>query len=259
MNKMTLNFDFFNQWVEQKLGIQLDAYKERQMQRRIGNIMQTTGVTTLEAYAKLLEKDPQARQNFLSHITINVTEFYRNKELFAAFEKHILRKSQEVNAMKIWSAACSIGSEPYTLAMILNNNNINQAKIVATDIDENCLARGRAGLYKANEIKNIPTQELKKHFTIIDENYQAQSHLKQRIQFKKHDLLVDSYEKKCDVIVCRNVTIYFKNEARDAVYQKFSDVLEPGGILFTGATETINFSERFGLEKIDSFIYRKIE
>ena len=83
--------------------------------------------------------------------------------------------------------------------------------------------------------------------------------MKQRIQFKKHDLLVDSYEKKCDVIVCRNVTIYFKNEARDAVYQKFSDVLVPGGILFTGATETINFSERFGLEKIDSFIYQKIE
>lgn len=256
---MTLNFEFFNQWVEQKLGIQLDAYKERQMQRRIGNIMQTAGVNTLEAYAKLLETNHAARQEFLSHITINVTEFYRNKDLFEAFEKQIIRKSEAGKMMKIWSAACSIGSEPYTLAMILNNHNIRQAQIVATDIDENCLARGRSGLYKANEIKNIPTAELKKHFSAVGEDFQAQPNLKQRIQFKKHDLLVDSYEKKCDVIVCRNVTIYFKNEARDNVYQKFSDVLEPGGILFTGATETINFSERFGLEKIDSFIYQKMQ
>ncbi|MEG0293556.1 CheR family methyltransferase [Enterococcus sp.] len=255
---MTLNFEFFNQWVEQKLGIQLEAYKERQMQRRIGNIMQTAGVSTLEAYAKLLETNPQAKQEFLSHITINVTEFYRNKDLFEAFEKQIIRKSQEGKALKIWSAACSIGSEPYTLSMILNNHNIRKAQIVATDIDQNCLVRGRSGLYKASEVKNIPSDELKKHFTVVNDDYQAQAHLKQRIQFKKHDLLVDPYEKKCDVIVCRNVTIYFKNEARDAVYQKFSDVLEPGGILFTGATETINFSERFGLEKIDSFIYQKI-
>ena len=78
------------------------------------------------------------------------------------------------------------------------------------------------------------------------------------VMFKKHDLLKDRYESNCNIIVCRNVTIYFKNDARDEVYQKFADALVPGGILFTGATETINYCENFGLRKIDSFIYEKM-
>lgn len=255
---MALNFDFFNQWVEQKLGIQLDAYKERQMQRRIGNIMEASGYQTLESYAKYLEKDPVAKQEFLSHITINVTEFYRNKELFDAFEKQIISISKDTPNLKIWSAACSIGSEPYTLSMILKNNQIAKGKIVATDLDQDILKRAKEGNYTENEVKNVSTVDLKNHFTLEDKKYQVKPHLKVPIQFKQHDLLKDRYEEKCHIIVCRNVTIYFKNDARDEVYQKFSDVLEPGGILFTGATETINFSEKFGLKKIDSFIYQKM-
>lgn len=255
---MALNFDFFNQWVEKKLGIQLEAYKERQMQRRIGNIMEAAGYTTLEEYAKHLEKDPVAKQEFLSHITINVTEFYRNKELFEAFEKQIIALSKETPNLKIWSAACSIGSEPYTLSMILKNNQISRGKIIATDLDLDILKRARAGRYTTNEVKNVSPADLQAHFTEEEKEYQVKPHLKAPIQFKQHDLLKDKYEPKCNIIVCRNVTIYFKNEARDEVYQKFSDVLEPGGILFTGATETINFSERFGLKKIDSFIYQKM-
>lgn len=255
---MALNFDFFNQWVEQKLGIQLDAYKERQMQRRIGNIVEASGHTTLESYAKHLERDPVAKQEFLSHITINVTEFYRNKELFEAFEKQIIEVSKETPNLKIWSAACSIGSEPYTLSMILKNNQIARAKIVATDLDLDILKRAREGRYTKNEVKNVSDADLAAHFTEIEKDYQVKPHLKAPVQFKQHDLLKDRYEPKCNIIVCRNVTIYFKNEARDEVYQRFSEVLEPGGILFTGATETINFSERFGLKKIDSFIYQKM-
>ncbi len=256
---MSLNFEFFNQWVEQKLGIELNAYKERQMQRRIANIMDTAGEKTLEGYAKLLEKDNVARQEFLSHITINVTEFYRNKDLFETFEKQVLKLNETNPRLKIWSAACSIGAEPYTLSMILKNNQLKQAKIVATDIDTHCLKRAKAGVYKESEIKNISSKDLSQHFTTTDnKEYQVKEHLKTPIVFKRHDLLKDRYEDKCHVIVCRNVTIYFKNEARDEVYQKFSEVLEPGGILFTGATETINFSEKFGLKKIDSFIYQKM-
>lgn len=254
---MALNFDFFNQWVEKKLGIQLDAYKERQMQRRIGNIVEASGHTTLESYAKHLEQDAVAKQEFLSHLTINVTEFYRNKELFDAFEKQIVALSQTTPELKIWSAACSIGSEPYTLSMILKNNQISRAKIVATDLDVDILKRARTGRYTQSEVKNVPTTDLAQHFTAIDQDYQVKPHVKLPVHFKQHDLLKDRYETKCHIIVCRNVTIYFKNEARDEVYRKFSEVLEPGGLLFTGATETINFSERFGLKKIDSFIYQK--
>ena len=118
---MAMNFDFFNKWVQDNLGIRLEAYKERQMQRRIGNIMQTTGAKTLEEYAKILSKDSKAREDFIEHLTINVTEFYRNKDIFDEFED-VLKKIVVKNTSrpKIWSAACSTGAEPYTLAMILD-------------------------------------------------------------------------------------------------------------------------------------------
>ncbi|MCD5002862.1 protein-glutamate O-methyltransferase CheR [Enterococcus saccharolyticus] len=256
---MQLNFDFFNKWVKDKLGIQLDAYKEKQMQRRIANIMESHNIKTLEAYAKLLERNADAKQEFLEHITINVTEFYRNRDLFEVFEKNLVALNKTFPRMKIWSAACSIGAEPYTLAMILQKNKINGAKIIATDIDRTILQKAKTAIYKPNELKNMPPAEKTEYFTKLSaDQYQLKDNIKRQVMFKRHDLLKDRYEDKCHVIVCRNVTIYFKNEARDEVYRKFADALVPGGILFTGATETINFSEKFGLKKIDSFIYQKM-
>lgn len=256
---MQLNFDFFNQWVKNNLGVQLDAYKEKQMQRRITNIMESRGAQTLEAYAELLEKDSIAKQEFLEHITINVTEFYRNRELFDTFEKNLLILQQKFPRLKIWSAACSIGAEPYTLAMILQKNKIQTAKIIATDIDRAILQKAKAAIYKPSEIKNIPIADRELYFNQLSATeYELKDTVKNQVIFKTHDLLKDRYEENCQVIVCRNVTIYFKNDARDEVYHKFSQSLVPGGILFTGATETINFSENFGLKKIDSFIYQKM-
>ena len=223
---METDFVVFNQWVSDRLGVQLAAYKESQMQRRILTIMEHSGAKNLQEYQRLLEKDVVAREAFLAHITINVTEFYRNKELFDAFEKTLLTKIVPQFALpKIWSAACSIGAEPYTIAMLLEKNRLATPTVLATDIDQQILTKAKQGVYREHELRNVPIEELA--------NY-------------------------CHVIVCRNVTIYFKSDARDEVYQKFSDALVPGGILFTGATETINFSEKFGLKKIDSFIYQKI-
>ena len=140
-----LNFEFFNDWVEKKLGIQLNSYKQKQMQRRIGNIMHTTGAKTLEEYAQILTRDKAARDAFVEHLTINVTEFYRNKEIFESFEETVKKIILPKYKMpKTWSAACSIGAEPYTLAMILDQNQI-KGKIVATDIDKVILDKLRPG------------------------------------------------------------------------------------------------------------------
>ncbi|WP_010580530.1 CheR family methyltransferase [Liquorilactobacillus vini] len=257
---MELNFDFFNRWVQIKLGIKLSDYKQRQMQRRIGNIMRETGAQTLEEYAHILERDKTAREAFVEHLTINVTEFYRNKELFKNFEKQLLETViPNVSAPKIWSAACSDGAEPYTLAIIAEKNHLLGTKIVATDIDDDILKKAHAGIYRKDQVKNLSLQDLKKYFDQVDDShYQIKQFLKKRIVFKKQDLLKNIYEQDCNVIVCRNVTIYFKPEVRDQVYQKFSESLAPGGILFSGATEAINFPEQFGLRKIDSFIYQKV-
>lgn len=257
---METDFVVFNQWVSDRLGVQLAAYKESQMQRRILTIMEHSGAKNLQEYQRLLEKDMVSREAFLAHITINVTEFYRNKELFDAFEKTLLTKIVPQFALpKIWSAACSIGAEPYTIAMLLEKNRLAAPTVLATDIDQQILTKAKQGVYREHELRNVPIEELANYFEVKERNtYQIKPELKRKVHFKKHDLLKDPYEKNCHVIVCRNVTIYFKSDARDEVYQKFSDALVPGGILFTGATETINFSEKFGLKKIDSFIYQKI-
>lgn len=253
-----MTFEKFNQWVLENFGIQLDAYKEGQMQRRITNIMLTSGAKDLKAYSELLAYDQKAKQAFLEHITINVTEFYRNKVIFDGFSKILTQQIfPQFSKPKIWSAACSVGAEPYSIALVLEKNQLTAPKILATDIDHSILKQAQAGIYRATELKNVSKQELAQFFTLNSEGYQVKPIVKNRVLFKRHDLLRDPYEKQ-HVIVCRNVTIYFKPEARDAVYQKFSDSLVKGGILFTGATETIPFSEQFGLKKIDSFVYQKM-
>jgi len=257
---MDTEFALFNTWVEQTLGIRLADYKENQMQRRILTIMAHSGANNLQEYQQLIVADPTVKAAFLSHITINVTEFYRNKVLFDAFERILTTQILPANTSpKIWSAACSIGAEPYTIAMILAKKQVTTANVLATDIDTVILNKAKQGIYRAHELRNVPAEELERYFTPMEKNqFQIKPALKRQILFKQHDLLKDRYERNVDVIVCRNVTIYFKSDARDTVYQKFSDALVPGGILFTGATETINFAENFGLKKIDSFIYQKI-
>lgn len=255
---MILDFAFFNQWTKHTLGIDLESYKEKQMQRRIKNIMETHGAHSLVEYAQLLEKEPLLRQQFLEHLTINVTEFYRNPELFERFEQQLLLLAEQFPLLKIWSAACSTGAEPYTVAMILKKQKINSARIIATDVDQTILQRAKNGIYKNNELKNIsPIEKAACFDALSNDSFQIKKDLKQNVHFKRQDLLKDPYEANVQVILCRNVTIYFKSQARDDVYQKFSDALVPGGILFTGATETINFCEKFNLTKIDSFIYQK--
>lgn len=257
---MTQNFIFFNKWVQENVGIDLDNYKERQMQRRITNIMNSTGAKTIEDYARILEKDRDAYNAFVKHITINVTDFFRNKEIFETFERCFMQKVvPRFEHIKLWSAACSTGAEPYSLAMILNKNKVRNTSILATDIDDNILARARQGEYAKAELTKVEPGDLLKYFSEIGpDRYAVNKEIKKYVSFEKQDLLGTKYPKNVQVIVCRNVTIYFKLEARDEVYRKFSEALSKGGLLFTGATETINEPSKFNLEKVDTFIYRKV-
>lgn len=255
-----MDFDYFNDWVKKELKIDLHAYKEKQLQRRITTVMKNSGAKDLEEYAALIKKDEVIRRTFLDYITINVTEFYRNKDLFIEFESILLNslipKFKDIN---IWSAACSNGSEPYTLSMILDKNNIRpKSKILATDLDDGILEKARLGAYKENELKNIDQKDLDKYFRLEDGSYHIDSKIKNMVNFEKHDLIVDRYKKGFHAIICRNVTIYFKNETKDDIYRKMNEALVPGGLFFIGATESIYNPGEFGFKKLSTFIYEKI-
>lgn len=257
---MTWNFEQFYNWAERTLNLDLHSYKEKQLQRRINTIMTRSGAASLREYSGLIVENPDIKQDFFDYITINVTDFFRNENLFDEFEKLLIEELHpEFGQLKIWSAACSIGSEPYSLAIIMENQRIPlKEKIIATDIDDKILERAREGIYNENELKNVSDQMITQYFTKEGKKYHLKPIIKDYVRFSKHDLLLDPYEKNIHVIVCRNVMIYFKEEAKSEIYRKFSESLVTGGVLFTGATESIHDPGQYGLEKAGSFMYRKM-
>ena len=160
--------------------------------------------------------------------------------------------------MKIWSAACSTGEEPYTLAMILLKHlKPHQFQIIASDLDENVLSKAKIGVYNEKAIKDVPKELLSKHFKQEGSIYKVNEDLKRQILFKRHNLLLDSYEKNVDIIVCRNVLIYFTEEAKVEIYTNFSKSLNPNGVLFVGSTEQIFHAEKYSFTSDETFFYKK--
>ncbi|MGL4773750.1 MAG: CheR family methyltransferase [Clostridium sp.] len=255
-----MNFEEFHKWVHRELGVNLTAYKPDQLNRRIESLMTRVGAKNLSEYSTMIKTDLEQKQKFLDFITINVTEFFRNPELFKQLEDQLRDNLlQPGKKLKIWSAACSTGCEPYSIAMILNKLTPGvRHTIIATDIDNTILSKAKAGEYIENELKNVPSSDFQKYFEKKDKVYCLSNDIKSKVTFKKHDLILDRYDSEFDLIVCRNVVIYFKTEVKNEIYNKFKMALKPGGLLFVGATESIYNYKEFGFEKISTFIYRKI-
>lgn len=160
--------------------------------------------------------------------------------------------------LKIWSAACSTGDEPYSLVMALSKHvPLNQIHIIATDIDKQVLEKARVGLYNAKSIANVPDEFKRKYFTKIGSSFQISNEIKRHVEFKEHNLLRDAYPSNCDMIVCRNVVIYFTDEAKEEIYIKFNKALKDKGILFIGSTEQIMNYKELNYERSSSFFFIK--
>ena len=161
--------------------------------------------------------------------------------------------------LRIWSAACSTGDEPYSLAMVLSDFlPLSQVQILATDMDAEVLAKAKAGCYTGQSIKGLP-QRYRDKFLEKDEHgiYRVSNKLKSCISFKQHNLLKDGYPQRVHLIVCRNVMIYFTEEAKERIYRRFSDSLCKQGILFVGSTEQIIGAKKYNFQGIQSFFYEK--
>ncbi|WP_027625850.1 CheR family methyltransferase [Clostridium lundense] len=255
-----MDLEYFKEWVFKEFKIDLKAYKPNQLHRRILSLMSRVGVGTVEEYIELLKKDKDQRQKFLDFITINVSEFFRNPEIFNDLRNKIKTELLPKNKnLKIWSAACSIGAEPYSIAMILDEiAPTGRHSILATDIDNTILERAKRGCYADSEIKNVSNEQINKYFKKKEDFYEIDSKIKSMVTFKKQDLILDRYDTGFDLIVCRNVVIYFNADIKDKIYKKFSESLKKDGLLFVGATESIYNYKDFGFEKASTFIYRKI-
>lgn len=254
------NYEKFKKDVLALTKIDLNCYKEKQMRRRIDTLITKNSITTYDDYLALIKRDKDKFEQFVNFLTINVSEFYRNPEQWKILDQEIFPKLIEKfgKRLKIWSAACSTGDEPYSLVMALSRFvPLSNIKIIATDIDKQVLDTARMGIYNEKSIASVPDDLKKKYFTKIGNSYQISDEIKRCVEFKEHNLLKDPYPNNCNLIVCRNVVIYFTEEAKDEIYKNFSSALAKGGVLFIGSTEQIMNYKDLGYSRSKSFFFEK--
>lgn len=255
------DYEYFKGAVFALTQIDLNAYKEKQMKRRIDTLIGKNGITGYEKYIQLLKENREKFDEFVNYLTINVSEFYRNPEQWELLDKEIFPEliNRFGRNLKIWSAACSTGDEPYSLVMALSRHlPLSQIKIIATDIDKQVIAKAKTGLYSEKSVLSVPRDLKEKYFTKIGPSYQISKEIKARVEFRQHNLLKDTYEKNCDLIVCRNVLIYFTEEAKEEIFRKFYDSLKTGGSLFIGSTEQIINYKEMHYKRKNSFFYERV-
>lgn len=257
---MAYDYEYFKKAVLDLTKIDLDAYKEKQMKRRIDTLIAKNKITGYDNYVAALKKDNRMFEEFVNYLTINVSEFYRNPDQWQIMDREIIPDMirRFGKNLKIWSAACSTGDEPYSLVMALSRHlPLNQIKIYATDLDKQVIAKAKTGLYVEKSIASVPDDFKKKYFTKVGPSYQISNEIKSRVEFKEHNLLKDAYPTDYHLIVCRNVLIYFTEEAKDEVFRKFQKSLKSGGFLFIGSTEQIINHKEIGFDRRNSFFYEK--
>ncbi len=257
---MEMSYEAFESKVFAMTGIDLCSYKEKQMKRRIDALIRRHGCPGYPEFLELIRKDKAVFEDFISYLTINVSEFYRNPDQWDYMDKVVFPEliSKFGKDLKIWSAACSTGDEPYSFVMALSKHiPLEKIKIHATDIDKQILAKAKLGLYDEKSIAGVPGEFKIKYFEKIGNSYKIKDCIKNRVEFSQHNLLADKYPTGYHMIVCRNVLIYFTDPAKDEIFKKYYNTLVKGGFLFIGSTEQIvNYSD-IGFLRKNSFFYEK--
>ena len=253
--------------VKTLLNLNLDYYKDEQMKRRLDSWLVRSGASNWVEYFQRVRADINERSRFRDYLTINVSTFFRDPDRWQSLRdliiptllKEALSLRPKDTGLKIWSAGCSIGVEAYSLAILLEElSPTRRHKIMATDFDQSALKKAKAGgPYSFEEIQNLNPAQKTAYLQPDGPPFYIKLALAKRIEFKEHNLLDDPYPGEMDLIICRNVVIYFTSKTKDALYRKFFAALRQGGILFLGATEIIPRPHEFGLRSIGISLYKK--
>ena len=252
-------YEKFLENLRRSLNIDLSGYKRPQMERRINTLMRTLRQPDYDSFITTMKTDRRIFERFIEHLTINVSEFFRNGPQWDVFQEKILPMLlAQTGSLKIWSAGCSTGEEPYTLAMILTElAGKGNHTILATDFDDRVLKKAVAGVYSKRAAAGVPEPYLNKYFVPVGDDYRVRGELTRMITFRMHNLLRDPFPTQVDLIVCRNVVIYFTEETKRQLYKKLYGALRPGGILFMGSTEQVIQAREIGFDPVANFFYRK--
>jgi chemotaxis protein methyltransferase CheR len=235
-------------------GLNLAAYKRSQVERRVLTFMQREGFDDVQRLLAALRADPDLYQRFHTHLTIHVTEFFRDRPYWTTFEQILRRAAQSYWA--VWSAGCSWGAEAVTMALILEHVG-KRYTIWATDSDETVLEQARRGRYAPQAVEKVPPVYRRYLRCDETEGWRVEPGVWQHLRFDQHDLVSDPVPGRYHVVLCRNLLIYFERDVRWALLRKLADALEPGGYLLLGATETFLEAGDFGFQVMAPSLYQK--
>jgi len=232
----------------EKDGFDLDSYKDKCIQRRISFRIRTSGCKSVEEYIGLLKKKEDEVKNLLNALTINVTEFFRNLSTFDKLREvvfpDIFVTAERIGTVNIWSAGCASGEEPYTVAIILKQFFPEELKrfnisITATDVDEGILQKAAEGIYPKDRVVGVEPGLKARFFQEDRDRFRLSDEIKKMISFKKEDIFQEGMHKDKDLIICRNLLIYFSREKQEWVLNEFWKALKPGGFLILGRAEIL--------------------
>lgn len=262
-------FKQFSDFIKANYGIHFKDEKKALVAGRLNNVLSSMNINSLKEYMNYVvaDKTGQAASTMLDKITTNYTFFMREAEHFYYFRDVVLpylAKTVRDRDLRIWSAACSTGEEPYTLAMLIDeffgpNKGMWDTKILATDISSRVLSEAKAGIYANERLSDVPevwkNRYLKK---CDDEKYIISEKIRDEVIFGNINLMdsVFPFKRKMHVIFCRNVMIYFDNETRDKLVERLYDITESGGFLFIGHSEGLN-REKTRYRYVMPAVYRK--
>ena len=250
------DFEQYRALIYKESGITFTPANRSILESRLKERLREKSIDSVKTYFTAISRDQGELKNFLDSITTNLTRFFRNQAHFDALEHSVVPELQKIKmagdkTIKIWSAGCSTGEEPYTIAMLLHE--ILPApwkyEIVASDLSLKCLMTAREGFYADNRIDGIPPAYLKKFFDKVDGGYKIHQDIASKIRFDYHNLNFDSGLKNQDIVFCRNVIIYFDEAAQNAVINRFWNSMAPKSFLFIGHSESL-----FGMDTKFEFV-----
>jgi chemotaxis protein methyltransferase CheR len=239
--------------VAEEAGIDLGSYKDKCIKRRIAVRVRLTGNSSAESYLLQLKEEKKERKKLVAALTINVTQFFRNHAVFDKVGEVVLpklldkRKNGDMERMplKIWSAGCSSGEEPYSLAILLLEKFRKElgrfgASILGTDLDEKVLRQASEGIYGEKCFGEISSELKRKYFSQHPDNYyRVKDDVRSLVVFEKNNLLEKGPSERQDIIFCRNMLIYVSREEQERVLGRFADYLLPEGFLVLGKSEAL--------------------
>ncbi len=245
--------------VKALLGIDLAQYKPAQVWRRVNAFANARGLPGPDELMVKCRTDSVLRTAFRDMITINVSEFFRNPEAWEVLrDRYVVPLVRRQVISRIWSAGCSLGYEPYTIAMLFREQAPTASvRILATDLDETIVNQAQASRYTEAQMVGLSSQRQARFFRAEGDRWEVRPELRALVTFKRHDLLREPFEQGFDIIACRNVVIYFTEAAKTDLYKRFAAALRPGAVLFIGATESISNARSVGLIPVAPGFYER--